>query len=65
MADVTRVSPEEARENVISGASLLVCAYGDDAKFRKYHLEGAISLSEFKVRLPDLDQETQILFYCA
>ena len=65
MTDVKRVSPEEARESVISGASLLVCAYGDDAKFRKYHLEGAIPLSEFKKILPDLDRETQILFYCA
>jgi hypothetical protein len=65
MADVTRVSPKEARDSVISGSGLLVCAYSDDAKFRSNRLEGAIPLSEFKVRLPDLDRDTQIIFYCA
>ncbi len=65
MADVKRVSPEQARAGVVTGAALLVCAYNDEAKFRKYRLEGAISLDEFKEKVPALDRDKEIVFYCA
>ena len=48
MADPVRISPEDARQKVTSGSSLLVCAYDDEQKFKHFHLEGAISLTEFK-----------------
>lgn len=65
MANVNRVSAEEIREDVVSGETLLVCAYDDDAKFSRNHLEGAIPLSEFKARVPDLARDDKIVFYCA
>ena len=51
MTEAIRISPEEAHERVASGKALLICAYADDAKFEKYQLEGAISLSSFKKKL--------------
>lgn len=65
MPEPIRISPEEAREKVTSGEAILVCAYEDEEKFRKMHLQDAISLQEFKTRLPALSKEQQIIFYCA
>jgi hypothetical protein len=45
MAEPIRISPQVARDKVLDGAALLVCAYQDEEKFRKMHLEGAMSLS--------------------
>jgi hypothetical protein len=50
---------------VQSGETLLVCAYDNDAKFRRLRLEGAISLSEFKSHFPSLPKDREIVFYCA
>ncbi len=63
MTEALRVSAEEARKKVISGEALLVCAYEDVEKFRRAHLEGAISLQDFKTRLPALSREQEIIFY--
>ena len=52
MTEPIRISVEEARQKVNSGAALLVCAYDDDEKFKKNHLLGAISLGEFRAKLP-------------
>jgi len=60
-----RISPEEARHRVSRGLALLVCAYEDEQKFRSVHLEGAISLTEFRERVPELAKEQEIVFYCA
>jgi len=60
-----RISAEEARRKLRSGQALLVCAYEDEAKFRKLQLEGAISLNEFKSRLSSLSRDQEIIFYCA
>lgn len=65
MADVSRLAAKSVRGSVVSGDTLLVCAYADDEKFYKFRLEGAIPLSEFKERLPELDKDTRIVFYCA
>lgn len=65
MASIKRVAASEIRDGVAAGSTLLVCAYNDDAKFQSYRLEGAIPLSEFKVRVPDLAKDTAIVFYCA
>ncbi len=65
MAEPIRISPEEVRRNVTSGLALLVCAYDDEEKCKKLHLEGAIFLTEFQSRLSALPKDQEIIFYCA
>lgn len=63
MGEPKRITPGEAHEKVKSGKTLLVCAYEDDAKFKKMQLEGAISFNEFKSKLPSLSKDQEIVFY--
>ena len=65
MANPIRILAEEVRQKVTNGDALFVCAYDDADKFRANHLEGAISLDEFKSKLPSLIKEQEIIFYCA
>jgi len=65
MSDPIRISPREARQKVVSGQALLVCAYDDDDKFKKNHIEGAQSFSELRSHLPGLAKSQEIIFYCA
>jgi hypothetical protein len=65
LAEPKRVTSEEIYQRVKSGAVLLVCAYEDDAKFKRLQLEGAISLHEFKSKLLSLAKNQEIVFYCA
>ena len=65
MAEPERVSPRETFEKLKSGAALLVCAYTDEERFKTLHLEGAISLNEFRSRLASLSKDQEIIFYCA
>jgi len=60
-----RVAVGEVYRRVTDGAALLVCAYDDDEKFRGVHLEGAVSMTEFKTKLSSIDKDTDIYFYCA
>lgn len=64
MSVITRIAPSEIRERVLSGKSLLICAYDSDAKFQENHLEGGMSLAEFKSRLTGLAKDTELVFYC-
>jgi hypothetical protein len=64
MAGVARVSPQDVRSRLQSGrGTVLVCAYEDEAKFRKAQLEEAISLGSLRSRLPSLAKDTEIVFY--
>lgn len=66
MAAPERISVEEARQHLQSAPNaLLVCAYDSQEKFEKYPLEGAILLDEFRSRLDSLNEEQEIIFYCA
>lgn len=65
MTEFTRISPEEARQKLISGTALLVCAYDDEQKFKQNHLEGAISIAELNSKLTSLSKDHEIIFYCA
>jgi rhodanese-related sulfurtransferase len=65
MAEPPRIAPEAVRKKVTSGTALLVCAYDDENKFKQFHLEGAIPLSEFRSRLPFLNKDHEIIFYCS
>ncbi len=63
MTEPIRVAAEEIYEKVKSGKALLVCAYEDEAKFKKMQLEGAISFNEFKSKLSSLSKDQEIVFY--
>ena len=63
MAEPKRVTSDEIYQRLKSGAVLLVCAYEDDAKFKRMQLEGAISFNEFKSRLPSIPKDQEIVFY--
>jgi hypothetical protein len=63
MAGPKRVTSDEIYQRLKSGAVLLVCAYEDDAKFKRMQLQGAISLNEFKSTLPSLPKDQEIVFY--
>jgi hypothetical protein len=65
MAEPGRVTAEEIYQRLKSRTALLVCAYDDDAKFKRMQLEGAVSFNEFKSRLPSLPKDQEIVFYCA
>lgn len=65
MSEPVRISPETVREKVISDSAILVCAYDDEEKFKNLHLEGAISLTDFKSRLSSIEKDQEIIFYCA
>ena len=64
MAEVPRITPEETREKVVSGKALLICAYDNDAHFTQYKLEGAVSLSSFKMQSGELTKDQELIFYC-
>ena len=65
MPEPERVGPGETFAKLKAGAAVLVCAYDDEEKFKRLHLEGAISLSEFRSRLDALPKGQEIIFYCA
>lgn len=63
MIEPERIPPEEARKRALSGAAIFVCAYDDEEKFKRMHLEGGTSYAEFKNRAPSLPREQEIIFY--
>jgi rhodanese-related sulfurtransferase len=65
MTEPERIGPKEVYQKLKAGAAVLVCAYEDDEKFKTFHLEGAISLNEFRSNLPSLSRNREIVFYCA
>lgn len=65
MAEIERIAPEEVYQRLRSGTLLLVCAYEDEEKFKELKLEGAMSLNAFKLKLPTLNKDREIVFYCA
>ena len=64
MPEPKRVTAEEVSDKLKSGKVLLVCAYEDEEKFKKLQLEGAISFNAFKLKLPSLSKDQEIIFYC-
>jgi hypothetical protein len=65
MAEPIRITPEETRQKVTARKALFVCAYEDDERCRRIHLQGAMLFSEFKSKLADLSKDQEIIFYCA
>ena len=64
MANVPRVSVEDARRDVTAGLALLVFAY-DDERCRRVALEGSIPLSDLTARAATLSKDQPLIFYCA
>jgi hypothetical protein len=54
VADIERISVEEAHEKIKENQALLVCAYEDEAKCRMLNLDGSISLVSFQSRVSSL-----------
>ncbi len=65
MTKAIRITPEETFHKLRAGNALLVCAYDNEEQFRSLHLEGAISLSEFRAKLSSLPKDQEIVLYCA
>jgi rhodanese-related sulfurtransferase len=65
MAEAIRITPEETYQKLRAGKALLVCAYDSEEQFRSLQLDGAISLPEFRAKLPFLSKDQEIVFYCA
>jgi len=63
MAEPERITPGEVYQKLKAGKTLLVCAYEDEMKFKAMQVEGAISLNEFKSKLPSLAKDREIIFY--
>ena len=64
MADVERISVEEAHGKVKANQALLVAAYDDEAKYRMLNLDGSISLARFRSQVASLPKTQEIIFYC-
>lgn len=63
--DIPRISPRQAKGRVASGEALLVCAYEDKQKWRSNNLKGSIPLDRLQGRLGKLEENTEIILYCA
>ena len=63
MADIQRISVQEAHAKTKANQALLVCAYEDEAKCRMLNLEGSISFASFKSRAQSLPKSQEIIFY--
>ncbi len=62
-SEVPRISVEEAAAKTNSGVALLVCSY-DDTVCDKMLFEGAMLRSQFEKKLPSLNKDQAIYFYC-
>lgn len=61
-----RISAQEAQAHLESNPdSMLVCAYDSQEKFRKSHINGAISFQEFQARADLFPKDREMIFYCA
>ena len=63
MNGIVRIEPEDARQKVQAGQALLVCAYPVYEKFLKYHLEGAIPLTDLHAKEGRMSSDQEVIFY--
>jgi hypothetical protein len=63
MADIERISAQQAHAKAESKQALLVCAYEDEAKCRMVNLEGSVAFTNFKSRVSSLPKSQEIIFY--
>ena len=63
MADIERISAQQAHTKTKSNQALLVCAYEDEAKCQSLNLEGSISFTSLQSRTAALPKTQEIIFY--
>jgi hypothetical protein len=63
MADIERISAQQAHTKTKSNQALLVCAYDDEAKCRRLSLDGSISFASLQSRTASLPKTQEIIFY--
>jgi rhodanese-related sulfurtransferase len=59
------IDPTQAREKARTGEALLVCAYAHDEVARSLLLDGAMTLSQLRLILSEVDKSQEIVFYDA
>jgi hypothetical protein len=63
MADIKRISVQQAHAKTKANQALLVCAYEDEAKCRMLNLDGSISFATLQSRAASLPKTQEIIFY--
>lgn len=63
--ELTRITPEKVYQRVKEGKAILVCAYPDEETCSKMWLPGAITRTQLQDRMPGVEKEQEIIFYCA
>jgi hypothetical protein len=63
MADIKRISVQQAYAKTKANQALLVCAYEDEAKCRMLNLDGSISFATLQSRAAALPKTQEIIFY--
>ena len=63
MADIKRISVQQAYAKTKANQALLVCAYEDEAKCRMLNLDGSISFASLQSRAASLPKTQEIIFY--
>jgi hypothetical protein len=63
MADIQRISAQQAHAKSKANQALLVCAYEDEAKCRMLNLDGSISFASLQSRAASLPKTQEIIFY--
>ena len=63
MADIQRISVQQAHAKTKAKQALLVCAYEDEAKCQRLNLEGSISFTSLQSRTAALPKTQEIIFY--
>jgi hypothetical protein len=63
MADIKRISVQQAYAKTKANQALLVCAYEDEAKCRMLNLDGSISFASLQSRAASLPKAQEIIFY--
>jgi rhodanese-related sulfurtransferase len=63
MADIQRISVQQANAKTKANQALLVCAYEDEAKYQRLNLDGSISFASLQSRAASLPKTQEIIFY--
>jgi hypothetical protein len=63
MANIERISAQQAHEKTKANQALLVCAYEDEAKYQRLNLGGSISFASLQSRAASLPKTQEIIFY--
>jgi rhodanese-related sulfurtransferase len=65
MTQPMTIDSAQAREKTRAGEALLVCAYAHEEVARALLLDGALTLSQLREKLSEVDKSREIVFYDA